>query len=155
LSGSGPTRRSSGSTSTARSLRYAVKRIDEIPGVPDGDPGDPDWKPLRHHFGLEAFGVNVFVQAEAGGRLVDDHRETDTGHEELYVVLRGRAEFTVDGEPFDCPAGACVAIRDPEVRRSAIAVEPATAVLAIGGSPGRPYEISNWDSKWTSGLQQA
>ena len=139
-------------------VRYAVKRIEEIPGVPDPDPGDPDWKPLRHHFGLEAFGVNCFVQSEAGGRLIVDHRETDTeavGHQELYVVLGGRAEFTVDGESFDCPAGTCVAIRDPEVRRSAIAVEPATAVLAIGGTPGQPYEISSWDAKWTSGLQQA
>ena len=99
--------------------------------------------------------MNVFVQAEAGGRLVDDHRETDTGHQELYVVLGGRAEFTVDGEPFGCPEGTSVAIPDPDVRRSAIAVEPATAVLVIGGTPGRLYEVSTWDSKWTSGLRQA
>ena len=136
-------------------MRYAVKRIDEIPGVPDPDPGDPDWKPLRHHFGLEAFGANVFVQAEAGGRLVDDHRETDTGHQELYVVLAGRAEFTVDGEPFDCPAGTCVALPDPEVRRSAIAVDRDTAVLVIGATSGRPYEVSTWDAKWTTGLERA
>jgi quercetin dioxygenase-like cupin family protein len=136
-------------------VRYAVKRIDEIPGVPDPDPGDPDWKPLRHHFGLEAFGANVFVQAEAGGRLVDDHRETDTGHQELYVVLAGRAEFTVDGEPFDCPAGTCVALPDPEVRRSAIAVDRDTAVLVIGATSGRPYEVSTWDAKWTTGLERA
>ena len=136
-------------------MRYAVKRIDEIPGVPDPDPGDPDWKPLRHHFGLMAFGVNCFVQSEAGGRLVDLHRETDTQHEELYIVLNGRAEFVLVDEAHDCPAGACVAIRDPRVRRRAIAVEPDTAVLAIGGTPGQPYEISTWDAKWTSGLQQA
>jgi hypothetical protein len=136
-------------------VRYAVKRIDEIPGVPDPDPGDPDWKPLRHHFGLMAYGVNCFIQSEAGGRLVDDHRETETEHEELYIVLNGRAEFVLDAKPYDCPAGTCVAIRDPEVRRSATAVEPGTAVLVIGGTPGRPYEISSWDAKWTSGLQQA
>ena len=136
-------------------MRYAVKRLDEIPGVPDPDPGDPDWKPLRHHFGLEAFGANAFLQAEAGGRLIDDHLETDTRHQELYLVLAGRAEFTVDGEPFDCPAGTCVAVLDPEVRRSAIAVDPGTSVLVIGGTPGQPYEISMWDSKWTSGLEPA
>jgi hypothetical protein len=134
---------------------FTVKRLDEIPGVPDPDPGDPDWKPVRHHFGLEGFGVNCFVQPEAGGRLVDDHRETETRHQELYVVLSGRAEFTLEGEPHDCPVGTCVAIPDPEVRRSAIAVEPGTAVLAIGATPGRPYEVSRWDAKWTSGLEQA
>ena len=133
---------------------FTVKRLDEIPGVPDPDPGDPEWKPVRHHFGLEAFGANVFVQPEAGGRLVDRHRETDTKHQELYVVLRGRAEFQVDGQPYDCLEGTCVAIRDPQIERSAIAVEPGTTVLAIGATPGRPYEISQWDAKWTSGLPQ-
>jgi hypothetical protein len=135
--------------------RTAVKRLDEIPGVPDPDPGDPDWKPLRHYFRLEAFGVNVFVQHEAGGRLVVEHRELETRHQELYVVLTGRAEFILDGEPYDCPAGTCVVIRDPEVRRSAIAVEPGTAVVVIGATPGEPYEITSWDSKWTTGLPQA
>jgi hypothetical protein len=135
--------------------RFIVKRLDAIPGVPDADPGDPDWKPLRHHFGFEAFGANAFVQSEAGGRLVDDHRETDTRHQELYVVLIGRAEFVLEGQPYDCPAGTCVAIPDPEVQRSAIAVEAGTAVLAIGATPGQAYEISSWDAKWTTGLEGA
>jgi hypothetical protein len=134
---------------------FTVKRLDEIPGVPDPDPGDPEWKPLRHHFGLEAFGANAFVQPEAGGRLVEEHRELDTRHQELYVVLTGRAEFVVDGVPYDCVAGTCIAIRDPQVPRKAIAVEPGTTVFAIGATPGQAYEISSWDSRWTTGLPQA
>jgi quercetin dioxygenase-like cupin family protein len=110
---------------------------------------------LRHHFGLEAFGVNCFVQPDAGGGLVEDHRETETRHQELYVVVSGRAEFVLDGEPHDCPAGTCVAIPDPEVRRSAIAVEAGTSVLAVGAPAGELYGVSPWDAKWTSGLEQA
>ena len=136
-------------------MRYAVERIEAIPGVPDPDPGDPDWKPLRHYFGFDAFGANVFVQPEAGGRLVVDHRETDTGHQELYVVLAGRAEFLVDGEPYDCPMGTCVAIPDPGVKRSAMAVDAGTSVLVIAATSGKPYKVSAWDAKWTTGLQQA
>jgi quercetin dioxygenase-like cupin family protein len=98
--------------------------------------------------------VNCFIQAEAGGKVVDEHVELETGHEELYIVLFGRAEFTLDGEPHDCVAGTCVAIRDPRVRRGAIAVEPGTAVLAIGATPGEPYRVSSWDAKWTGGLPQ-
>jgi mannose-6-phosphate isomerase-like protein (cupin superfamily) len=135
--------------------RFSVRRLDEIPGVPDADPGDPDWKPLRHHFGLDGFGVNCFVQPEAGGGLVPDHRETETRHQELYIVISGRAEFVLEGEPFDCPAVTCIAIRDPEVRRSAIAIEPNTTLLVVGATPGRPYEVSQWDRKWTSDLPQA
>jgi mannose-6-phosphate isomerase-like protein (cupin superfamily) len=99
--------------------------------------------------------VNCFIQSEVGGKIVDDHDEVANGHEELYVVLAGQAEFVLDGEPYDCPAGTCVAVRDPHVRRRAIAVEPGTAVLAIGATPGEAYEVSSWDAKWTSGLEQA
>ena len=99
--------------------------------------------------------MNCFIQPDAGGKLVEDHRETETNHEELYVVLSGRAEFVVGSDPFDCPAGTCVAIRDPQLKRSAIAIEPGTTVLAIGGTPGQPYQVSRWDAKWTSGLEQA
>jgi quercetin dioxygenase-like cupin family protein len=99
--------------------------------------------------------VNCFIQPDAGGKVVDPHDELETGHEELYVVLSGRAEFTLAGEAHDCPAGTCVAIRDPRVRRGAIAVDPGTAVLAIGAKPGEAYTMSRWDAKWTTGLPQA
>ncbi|MDQ3777897.1 MAG: hypothetical protein M3310_03385 [Actinomycetota bacterium] len=134
--------------------RFTVKRLHEIPGVPHPDPGDPEWKPLRHYFAIDAFGVNCFIQPEAGGRVVEDHREKETRHQELYVVVSGRAEFVLEGEPYDCPAVTCVAIRDPEVRRSAIAVEPETTVLVVGATPGRPHEVSDWDARWTTGLPQ-
>ena len=86
---------------------------------------------------------------------MEDHRETETRHQELYLVISGRAEFVLDGDPYDCPAVTCIAIRDPEVRRSAIAVEPGTTVLAVGATPGQAYEVSSWDAKWTTGLPQA
>jgi uncharacterized cupin superfamily protein len=87
-----------------------------FPRGPRSGPRGSGLEPLRHHFGLEAFGVNAFVQPEAGARVIDDHRETGTRHQELYVVLRGRAEFALEGEPYDCPAGTCIAVRDPDVR---------------------------------------
>ena len=34
--------------------------------------------------------------------------EEDPGNEELYVVLRGRARFEIDGETVDAPAGTLV-----------------------------------------------
>jgi mannose-6-phosphate isomerase-like protein (cupin superfamily) len=53
------------------------------------------------------------------------------GHEEVYVVLRGRASFTLDGEALDAPAGTVVRV-DPEVHRHAVAAEGGTTVLALG-----------------------
>lgn len=37
-------------------------------------------------------------------------------------------------------------IRDGAVQRGAVAEEADTVVLAVGGFPGRPFEISAWES---------
>ena len=73
------------------------------------------------------------------GTVVEEHDETGGGaggHEELYVVLSGRATFTLGGEKLDAPAGTFVFVSDPAVKRKAIAEEEGTVVLAIGGEPG-------------------
>ena len=36
-------------------------------------------------------------------------------------------------------------IRDPSLRRVAIAEEEGTVVLAVGGEPGRAYQVSPWE----------
>ena len=49
------------------------------------------WRPVRRHFGIRAFGVNAYTAHETGGRIVEEHTESSLGHEEIYLVLRGRA----------------------------------------------------------------
>ena len=134
--------------------RFTVIALADIPQVPDPEPDDPEWKPVRHYLRLRSFGANAFVAPDVGRRLVVDHTEEETGHEELYVVLAGEAAFTIEGEEHSCPAGTLVAIRDPRVRRKAVSAVAGTSVLAVAGIPGRAYEISRWDAKWTTGLPE-
>ena len=56
----------------------------------------------------------------------------------------GHAVFTVDGEEVDAPAGTMVYLDDVSQRRHAIAKEPGTTVIAIGGVPGK-HELSAWE----------
>ena len=114
---------------------YWTKRLDEVPLVPTDDPADFDWYPLQHHFGLTAFGANVFG-GEPGIELVAEHDETDSGQEELYVVLAGEARFAVAGEEIQVAAPGVVVLTDPSVRRAATSVAPGTLLLALGGLPG-------------------
>jgi hypothetical protein len=123
--------------------RYWVKRLDELPLVPTEDPDDFDWYPIQHHLGFAAFGVNGFGGA-AGTRLVAQHDETQSGQEELYVVIKGAARFILDRETFQTSAVSLVAIPDPSVRRSAVAIEDGTLLLAIGASPGSGF-ASTWN----------
>jgi len=122
-----------------------IVALDEIPRA--SDPCDPslDWRPVRDHLGIRAFGVNAFLGAAPGDRVVEHHEETG-GHEELYVVVRGAARFVVDGVEHDVPAGSVVHVA-PHTMREAFATEPDTAVLAIGGFPDKPFEVSEWETR--------
>lgn len=122
---------------------YWVKRIDQVPLVPEEEPGDPIWHPLQHHFGITAFGVNVYTAREAGDGLVGDHDEAASGQEELYFVTAGTARFTLAGEEHRVPTGTVVAVTDPAVKRKAVAEEPGTTVLAVG-APRRDRFPSSW-----------
>jgi mannose-6-phosphate isomerase-like protein (cupin superfamily) len=99
--------------------------------------------PLRYTLGLRAVGVNAWA-ADEGGQLIPPHAE-GSGDEELYVVLRGRARFTVGGETTDAPQGMLVFV-PPDVERTAVAEESGTIVMAIGGTVGEPFHGGNWDT---------
>jgi AraC-like protein len=108
--------------------RYAVARIDDIDEVSDGR--SPS-RPIRHHFGITSFGVNAWIGREAGDRIINEHDETQSEEEELYLVQRGRARFELDGEQVEAPEGTLVFVR-PTVKRTAFAEEPGTTIAGEG-----------------------
>ena len=121
---------------------FEVASLTDVESLPG--PGSLRWTPLRKHFGITAFGINAYTATEAGQDVVEEHNEERLGHEELYVVVSGRATFIVDGNEVDVPAGSAVFLRDPTITRFARAEEPGTTVLALGGKPGR-HEVSAWE----------
>jgi mannose-6-phosphate isomerase-like protein (cupin superfamily) len=120
-----------------------IVHIDDLESIPVGDRG-LKWRPLRMRFGIRAFGTNAYT-AEVGDEVVEEHTEGTYQHEEMYVVVRGHATFTLDGEEVDAPAGTIVHLPDPSVRRTAVAREPGTAILAVGAKPGEAYQPSTWE----------
>jgi quercetin dioxygenase-like cupin family protein len=98
--------------------------------------------PVRRLLGFRAAGVNGWT-GDRGERVVPPHEE-DSGNEELYVVVCGRAAFTVGGEETDAPAGTFIHVQ-PETHRVATATEDGTIVVAIGGTPGQAFTVFGWD----------
>jgi tetratricopeptide (TPR) repeat protein len=126
---------------------YEIASLTEIESVKAV--GTLRWTPLRKHFGITAFGISAYTASEVGQDVVEEHTEEQLGHEELYVVVAGRATFVLDGEEKGVPAGSLVFLRDPKVKRYARAEEPNTTVLAVGGKPGS-HEISAWEYFFTA-----
>ena len=121
-------------------MSYDVAHLDQLEEITDGR---CPWRPIRHHFGITAFGVNSWTGRAAGDRIINEHDEADE-NEELYLVLRGHAVFELDGERRDAPAGTLVFVR-PGVNRTAFAEEPETSILAIGGTPGEAYNPTGYE----------
>ena len=131
--------------------KHKVARLDEIPTPVTPESGWYEWKPIRHHLGIRAFGVNAGIARSVGDWVVEDHTELQpnaAGHEELYFVVRGRARFNVDGEEVDAPGGTLVFVPDPGSRRSAKALAPGTTVLYIGARRGVAFDVSAWERKY-------
>ena len=121
---------------------YEVAHVDELDVMPVNN-GEFVWRPVRRRFGITAFGTNAYSAEKAGQRVLEEHSEPD-GHEEMYVVLRGRATFMLGDDEVDAGPGTLVFVR-PGTRRGAIAAEDRTFLLAVGAKPGVVFEPSLWE----------
>lgn len=123
-----------------------VAHIDELDAIELSD--GFVWRPVRRHFGIQAFGVNAYTPG-ASGRVIEEHAER-LGQEEIYVVLRGRVKFTVGGDDHELGQGQLLYVRDPSLRRGAVALSDDAAVLAVGGKPGEAFEVSAWETMFAA-----
>lgn len=108
--------------------------------------GPSGWSPIRRSLGVQAFGINAWTAHEARESIILEHDERSSRHEELYLVIAGRATFTVGNERIDAPAGTIVFVRDPKATRGAEAREPDTTILAVGGKPGEAFRPRAWET---------
>ena len=73
-----------------------------------------------------------------------EHDETESQHQEVYVVVLGRAGFEVAGEQFEAGPGDVVAFGDPAEVRNYWAVEPGTRIVCVGAKPGAEDTYGEW-----------
>ena len=122
-------------------MGYRLTTVDELQDIAFRQ--ETHLRPVRHYLGITAFGTNAWTGADVGDRLMPEHEE-DEGSEELYVVLRGRARFEIDGETVDAQQGTLLFV-EPGTNRTAFAEEAGTTVLAIGSTVGQPYHAGGWE----------
>jgi hypothetical protein len=113
-------------------MGYSIVNVEEIEG---GGPGGAV-RFVRRELGVEAFGVNWFeIPPNVEGR---EHDETESGQEEVSVIVRGSGAYRVEGE--EIPVGVGTFLRfDPETTRCPIAGPDGMTMIAIG-APRGSYE---------------
>jgi mannose-6-phosphate isomerase-like protein (cupin superfamily) len=110
-------------------VAYSIVRIGDI--EPSGPGGAVRF--VRRELGVQAFGINWFeIPPNTGGR---EHDESDTGQEEVNVVIRGSGVYRIDGEEVPVEAGTFLRF-DPGTRRVPIAGPDGLTMIAVGARPG-------------------
>jgi hypothetical protein len=128
---------------------YAVTKLSDLPRLAAEGSDDAEWTPIRQPLGIGAFGVNAW-HGDEGDVVIEAHDEIPgadcgcAGHEELYMVLEGRARFVVDGDEIDGPPGTLLAL-PPHLHREAFAAADGTTILAIGAPRGEAYAPAPWE----------
>jgi hypothetical protein len=125
---------------------YRATQLDEIAAEQW-----PYWAPIRHHFGIETFGINAW-RGTNGDEVIKRHNEQESGAPELYIVMSGHATFEVSGEEIDAPSGTCVWVDDAAAERAAFAKTDGTVVLSIAaGAKGEAFSPAGWDTSYLEG----
>lgn len=109
------------------------RRIDELAAIHGGAV-----KLAGAELGVESFGLQV-LDFPPGFEQYPEHDHAGDGQEEVYVILRGSAEWTVAGETLTLEAGDLLRVA-PEARRTMRPGDGGVRFLAIGCVPGGAYE---------------
>ena len=110
-------------------MGYSMVKVDEI--EPAGPGGAVRF--VRRELGVEAFGINWFeLPANAEGRM---HDESDSGQEEVNVIVRGSGVYRIEDEEVPFTAGTIFRF-DPETTRQPVAGPDGFTMVAIGARHG-------------------
>ena len=92
---------------------------------------------VRRELGCEAFGINWFDLPPGAEGL--EHDESDTGQEEVNVVVAGSGRWRIDGEEVPVRAGTFLRF-DPETVRCPVAGPDGLTFIAVGTRRGS-YDV--------------
>jgi mannose-6-phosphate isomerase-like protein (cupin superfamily) len=118
-------------------------RLLHLPDVPETVIPAGRWQPLNERLGIRNFGVNA-VAMDPGDDADIEHDEADCGHQEVYVVVAGRAAFRLGDEQVEAGPGDVVAVPDPAETRDYWALEPGTRILCFGAGSGAEHGFGEW-----------
>ncbi len=93
----------------------------------------------RAELGVTAFGMQV-IQLPPDFADYPEHDHAETEQEEVFVALSGSGWIDIEGERVELDADTLVRV-GAKTKRKVYAGPQGLRMLAVGGSPGKAYEI--------------
>ncbi len=112
---------------------YTVRAVEEMQAIHGGIV-----KLAGAELGIRSFGMQV-LDFPAGFSDYPEHDHAEDGQEEVYVLLRGQADFVIDGEEVTISQGEMLKV-DATSKRKLQPGQDGVSVLAIGCTPGATYQ---------------
>ncbi len=112
---------------------YSVKGIDEMEAAFLGG-----MKRARAELGVESFGMQV-IDLPPNFDQYPEHDHSESGQEEVYVVLRGGGQIAIGGEQVPLEVDRILRV-GPAEKRKVVSGPEGIRLLALGGTPGQAYE---------------
>ncbi|MEJ2368845.1 MAG: cupin domain-containing protein [Acidobacteriota bacterium] len=92
--------------------------------------------------GVSAWGMNV-VKMPPNYQDYPDHNHAKDGQEEVYVVLEGSAVLKAGEDDWELKPGMFARV-GPEQKRKLVPGAEGATILALGGTPGKAYQLPDW-----------
>jgi mannose-6-phosphate isomerase-like protein (cupin superfamily) len=110
-------------------VAYSIVHVDDIEG--SGPGGAVRF--VRRELGVEAFGINWFeIPPNTQGR---EHDESETGQEEVNVIVRGSGVYRIEGVDVPVREGSFLRF-DPGTTRVPVAGADGMTMIGIGARRG-------------------
>ncbi len=114
---------------------YTAKRLDEMEASFGGA-----FKKVRAELGVTSFGLQVLLFPPDVTQY-PEHDHAESGQEEVFGVLAGSGKIVIGGEEVALEPDVYVRVGAEEQRKIYSGPE-GLKLIAIGGTPGQPYEIA-------------
>ncbi|HTW41252.1 MAG TPA: hypothetical protein VMD79_02930 [Solirubrobacteraceae bacterium] len=93
----------------------------------------------RAELGVTSFGMQV-IQLPPDYTDYPEHDHVESGQEEVFLALKGSGWIEVEGERVDLEPNVFVRV-GPAPKRKVFAGPEGLRMLALGATPGAPYEV--------------
>jgi quercetin dioxygenase-like cupin family protein len=93
----------------------------------------------RGELGVTSFGMQV-IQLPPNYSDYPEHDHSESGQEEVFLALKGSGWMEVEGDRVELEPEVLVRV-GPEPKRKVFAGPEGLRMLALGGTPGAPYEV--------------